>query len=198
MLTLEANENNGAVRLGKRLVGDGHPCFIIAEIGINHNGDIDLARRLISVAVAAGCDAVKFQKRTVDVVYTPEELAQAARKPVRHHQRRPEARPRIRPRRVSSDRPLLPRSQDALVRLLLGRRLRRFHRSVRPALLQDRLRLADRRQPAAPHPLQGQAHHPLHRHEHPRRDRPRGGSAGHRRTWSCCTPAASIRPTIPN
>lgn len=63
------------VKVGKRSLGPGHPCYIIAEIGINHNGDIDLAKRLISVAVAAGCDAVKFQKRTIDVVYTPAELA---------------------------------------------------------------------------------------------------------------------------
>ena len=63
------------IRGGNRLVGDDQPCFIIAEIGINHNGDIDLAKRLISVAVAAGCDAVKFQKRTIDVVYTAKELA---------------------------------------------------------------------------------------------------------------------------
>jgi N-acetylneuraminate synthase len=69
------------VRIGGRPVGDGHPCFIIAEIGINHNGDIDLARRLISVAVAAGCDAVKFQKRTVDVVYSAEELAKPRESP---------------------------------------------------------------------------------------------------------------------
>jgi len=62
------------VRIGDRSVGKGHPCYVVAEIGINHNGDIDLARRLISVAVAAGCDAVKFQKRTVDVVYSPDEL----------------------------------------------------------------------------------------------------------------------------
>ena len=60
----------GEVRLGKKALGDGHPCYIVAEIGINHNGDLDLAKRLISVAVGAGCDAVKFQKRTVDIVYT--------------------------------------------------------------------------------------------------------------------------------
>lgn len=63
------------VEIGGRRVGEGQPCYIIAEIGINHNGDLDLAKRLISVAVAAGCDAVKFQKRTIDVVYTQEELA---------------------------------------------------------------------------------------------------------------------------
>jgi len=69
------------VRIGNRLVGDSEPCFVIAEIGINHNGDIDLAKRLISVAVAAGCDAVKFQKRTVDVVYSAEELAKPRESP---------------------------------------------------------------------------------------------------------------------
>ena len=58
------------VKLSNRLIGDDQPCFIIAEIGINHNGDVDHAKRLISVAAAAGCDAVKFQKRTVEVVYT--------------------------------------------------------------------------------------------------------------------------------
>jgi len=65
----------GTVKIGGKLVGDGQPCFIVSEIGINHNGDIDLAKKLIDVAAVAGCDAVKFQKRTVDVVYTPEELA---------------------------------------------------------------------------------------------------------------------------
>ena len=69
------------VQVGKKLIGDGQPCYIVAEIGINHNGNIDLAKRLISVAVAANCDAVKFQKRTVDVVYPPEELARERESP---------------------------------------------------------------------------------------------------------------------
>jgi N-acetylneuraminate synthase len=69
------------IRIGNRLIGDDQPCFIIAEIGINHNGDVDLAKRLISVALAAGCDAIKFQKRTVDVVYTPEELSKPRENP---------------------------------------------------------------------------------------------------------------------
>ncbi len=63
------------VNVGNKKIGAGWPAYIIAEIGINHNGDISLAKRLIQVAVAAGCDAVKFQKRTVDVVYTQAELA---------------------------------------------------------------------------------------------------------------------------
>jgi len=48
--------------------------FIIAEIGINHNGDVDITKELIGGAAEAGCDAVKFQKRTLDIVYTREEL----------------------------------------------------------------------------------------------------------------------------
>ena len=63
-----------AVRIADKLVGDGHPCFIIAEIGINHNGSVELAKKLIDIAVTTGCDAVKFQKRTIDIVYTKEEL----------------------------------------------------------------------------------------------------------------------------
>ena len=48
--------------------------FICAEIGINHNGDINLAKKLIDVAAVAGCNAVKFQKRTIDIVYKKEFL----------------------------------------------------------------------------------------------------------------------------
>ena len=48
--------------------------YVIAEIGINHNGDIDLAKQLINKAQDSGCDAVKFQKRTIDVVYSKQEL----------------------------------------------------------------------------------------------------------------------------
>ena len=63
------------VKIGNKTVGDGYPCFIIAEIGINHNGSVNLAKKMIDIAVTTGCDAVKFQKRTVDIVYTKEELA---------------------------------------------------------------------------------------------------------------------------
>lgn len=51
----------------KRAIGTGHPVYIIAEIGINHNGSLALAKRLIDEAVLAGCDAVKFQKRTPEL-----------------------------------------------------------------------------------------------------------------------------------
>ncbi len=52
------------VKIGDKLVGDGRPVYVIAEIGINHNGSLDLTKKLIDGAAAAGCDAVKFQKRT--------------------------------------------------------------------------------------------------------------------------------------
>jgi N-acetylneuraminate synthase len=60
------------IQIGNRLVGDGHPAYVIAEIGINHNGDIDIAKQMIDAAVHAGADAVKFQKRTPDIA-TPRE-----------------------------------------------------------------------------------------------------------------------------
>ncbi len=61
------------VSIGGRPVGPGHPVYFIAEIGINHNGDLDIARRLIDAAVLAGCDAVKFQKRTPELCVPPEQ-----------------------------------------------------------------------------------------------------------------------------
>ncbi len=69
------------IRVGSKRIGAGEPCFIVGEIGINHNGDMDISMALIDLAVSAGCDAVKFQKRTVDVVYTAEELAKPRENP---------------------------------------------------------------------------------------------------------------------
>jgi N-acetylneuraminate synthase len=69
------------VAIGDRRVGQGQAPMVVAEIGINHNGRRELALQLIRAAAAAGCHAVKFQKRTVDVVYTPEELAQPRESP---------------------------------------------------------------------------------------------------------------------
>ena len=69
------------VQIRDRIIGPDHPTFITAEIGINHNGDLKLAKKLISAAAASGCDAVKFQKRTIEVVYTPEELAKPRESP---------------------------------------------------------------------------------------------------------------------
>ncbi len=55
------------IKIGDRLVGEGHPVYVIAEIGINHNGSVENAKKMIDGAVLSGCDAVKFQKRTPEV-----------------------------------------------------------------------------------------------------------------------------------
>ncbi|GAA2992880.1 N-acetylneuraminate synthase [Microbacterium terrae] len=61
------------VSIGSRVIGGGRPAYVIAEIGLNHNGDVDVAKRLIDVAADAGADAVKFQKRTPEIA-TPEHM----------------------------------------------------------------------------------------------------------------------------
>jgi N-acetylneuraminate synthase len=55
------------IKIGNRIIGDGQPVFIIGEIGINHNGDLEIAKKMIEGAKHAGCDAVKFQKRTPEL-----------------------------------------------------------------------------------------------------------------------------------
>jgi N-acetylneuraminate synthase len=62
-----------AVTVGDRTIGVGAPTYVIGEIGINHNGDLEVAKQLIDVAVVAGCDAVKFQKRTPELCVPPEQ-----------------------------------------------------------------------------------------------------------------------------
>ena len=62
-----------AVRIGEQWLGDGHPVYIVAEIGINHNGSVEIAKKLIDAAAHAGCNAVKFQKRTPEICVPPEQ-----------------------------------------------------------------------------------------------------------------------------
>lgn len=69
------------IKLGNKLIGDGQPAYIIAEIGINHNGDLEMAKKMISAAAHAGADAVKFQKRTPDVCTPPEQQTQMRETP---------------------------------------------------------------------------------------------------------------------
>lgn len=64
-----------SVRVGSQIISNTSPTYMIAEIGINHNGDLDTAKKMIDESVKAGFNAVKFQKRTVNVVYSSEELA---------------------------------------------------------------------------------------------------------------------------
>lgn len=63
------------VTIGKSSVGERNPAYIVGEVGINHNGNLEFAKRLIDLAASTGCNAVKFQKRTIDVVYSAAELA---------------------------------------------------------------------------------------------------------------------------
>lgn len=70
-----------SVQIGDRRVGDKEPVHVVAEVGINHNGDIELAKALVEAACKAGCDGVKFQKRTIEDVYTVEELEQSRESP---------------------------------------------------------------------------------------------------------------------
>jgi N-acetylneuraminate synthase len=63
------------------MVGDGHPAYIIAEVGINHNGDIEIAKKIIDAAVHAGVNAVKFQKRTPDISTPPDQQTQMRETP---------------------------------------------------------------------------------------------------------------------
>jgi len=72
---MKTSKKAKVVKIGNREIGYNLPPFVIAEIGINHNGSVEVTKKLIDAAFEAGCDAVKFQKRTIDVVYTKEELA---------------------------------------------------------------------------------------------------------------------------
>lgn len=69
------------MKIGNRLVGDGHPAYVIAEIGINHNGDLGIAKQMIDAAVHAGVDAVKFQKRTPEIATPPDQQNQMRETP---------------------------------------------------------------------------------------------------------------------
>jgi N-acetylneuraminate synthase len=72
---------NRELGIGTRLVGDGHPTYVVAEVGINHNGDLDTARKLIDAAAHAGVNAVKFQKRTPELCVPVEQQNQMRETP---------------------------------------------------------------------------------------------------------------------
>ncbi len=72
---------SNAVKIGDRFVGGGHPTYVVAEIGINHNGDVEIAKKLIAAAKDAGVDAVKFQKRTPELCVPVEQQGQIRETP---------------------------------------------------------------------------------------------------------------------
>lgn len=74
-ITGRPTETTQDVHINGIAIGRAKPCFFVAEIGINHNGSLEIAKKLIDAAVEAGAQAVKFQKRTVPIVYSAEELA---------------------------------------------------------------------------------------------------------------------------
>lgn len=69
------------IRIGDRTVGDGQPCYMVAEAGVNHNGQVELARKLVEIAARAKADAVKFQKRSVPAILIREALDMPYLKP---------------------------------------------------------------------------------------------------------------------
>ena len=69
------------ISIGSRQIGEGQPVYVIAEIGINHNGDLEIAKNLMDVAASAGCDAVKFQKRTPELCVPEEQKLQIRETP---------------------------------------------------------------------------------------------------------------------
>ena len=69
------------VKIGNRWIGDGHPAYVVAEIGINHNGDLEIAKELVQAAKHAGVDAVKLQKRTPELCVPPDQRGQMRETP---------------------------------------------------------------------------------------------------------------------
>ncbi|HTX78215.1 MAG TPA: N-acetylneuraminate synthase family protein [Longilinea sp.] len=69
------------IKLGESMVGDGHPVYIVAEAGINHNGSVENALKLVDAAKHAGVDAIKFQKRTPELCVPPEQRGQMRETP---------------------------------------------------------------------------------------------------------------------
>ena len=69
------------IQIGSRLIGDGHPAYIVAEVGVNHNGSVETAKHLIRQAHHTGVDAVKFQKRTPELCVPEDQCNHCARPP---------------------------------------------------------------------------------------------------------------------
>ena len=75
------NSKKRNIKIGKIYVGENHPVFFIAEIGLNHNGDVNTAKKLILEAKNAGADAIKFQKRNKEEIFTSQALNKPYKSP---------------------------------------------------------------------------------------------------------------------
>ena len=70
-----------AIKIGETWVGEGYPTYVVGEIGINHNGDVEIAKQLMDIGMKMGLDAVKFQKRTPELCVPPEQRSQMRETP---------------------------------------------------------------------------------------------------------------------
>ena len=181
-----------SVKLGPNEVGDGHPCYVIAEAGANHDRDLDVARRLIDVAAEAGADAVKFQTYSGPHAVLHEDAALRLPRRARRQARARAARRHRAAARVAADpRRALPRRGHRVplqpVRPRRGRRARRARRRR----VQDRVVRARRHPAHRVHREQGPAADPVDGHGDARRDRRRGRGRprGRRAPRSACSSA---------
>ena len=129
--------------IGDRPVGPDHPVYVTAEIGINHNGSLDDALALIDVAADAGCDAVKFQKRTPEIC-VPKDQQDVERETPWGRMTYLDYRYRVEfdQEQYAADQPALRPARHRLVRLTVGSAQRRLPRVVQPARPQDRIGLS--------------------------------------------------------
>ena len=185
-----------SIRIGDRLLGDGQPCFVIAEIGNNHNGDYDRAIALVDAAVAAGADCAKFQMRKLDEVYRASSLSGKDDDLAVEYTLDLLRRFELTDRPAAPHRGLLRLERHSISLHALGRIQRRDAGDVRGQGLQGRLRRPDQSSPAGQTRRDRQDADRLDRHEHDaRKSGPRRNfSTTARRPMCCCIARAPIRP----